>query len=107
MSITIDMALVAADAQLSNGSAGLAEVAALVVLGLLAMGLGILWAINYRAMVTCRHSREEADRAQLPILLRQISPPPVRPAIQRLTGVLLAVTGCVFVLSGAYTLVRL
>ncbi|OKI97210.1 hypothetical protein [Kitasatospora sp. CB01950] len=73
----------------------------LVVLGVLAVALGILWAADYRAMVSSRRARHEASRAQR----RPALPPPPGPAVQRLTGVLLALTGCAFVLTGVRALV--
>ncbi len=72
----------------------------LVALGLLALGLGLLWATDFRAVVTRRYARQLADRARLPSFLRKVSPPPPRPGTQRLTGALLAATGGVFAVSG-------
>ncbi|MFF7588851.1 hypothetical protein ACFZCK_15325 [Kitasatospora purpeofusca] len=98
----LDLATVRAT-DLPVGSSHSVHGVVLVLLGLLAAGLGILWAIDFGGMVTRRHDQQRVDRERLPPALRTISPVPLRPAVQRLTGVLLAAVGFLLVLTGAGT----
>ncbi|WP_377273135.1 hypothetical protein [Peterkaempfera sp. SMS 1(5)a] len=83
-----------------------AEAVVVVVLGAVASGAGLAWAADFRAVMTRLHNRQVAERASLPPRLRWLAPHPVRPAVQRLLGALLALVGCLFIVAGVQTLVR-
>ncbi|MDH6523265.1 hypothetical protein M2163_000230 [Streptomyces sp. SAI-135] len=76
----------------------------LIALGLLALNFGVLWAMDYRGMVTRLHQLLSAERDQLPQRLRRITLPPAQPADQRVAGVLLAVLGLVLAVTGVRAL---
>jgi hypothetical protein len=76
----------------------------LIAFGLLALNFGVLWAMDYRGMVTRLHHLLSAERDQLPQRLRRITLPPAQPAVQRVVGALLAVVGLVFAVTGVRAL---
>ncbi|QBJ92673.1 hypothetical protein D0Z67_21875 [Streptomyces seoulensis] len=76
----------------------------LIALGLLASNFGVLWAMDYRGMVTRLHRLLRAEREQMPQRLRRMTLPPAQPAAQRVTGALLAVVGLVFAVTGVWAL---
>ncbi|GAB7187062.1 hypothetical protein ATKI12_6893 [Kitasatospora sp. Ki12] len=76
----------------------------LLLLGLPALTLGVLWATDFRGIATRFTARQAADRANLPSHVRRLSPAPTPGRVQSVLGVLLAVTGCIFIGTGCWTL---
>ncbi|WP_392667076.1 hypothetical protein [Streptomyces sp. LN785] len=80
------------------------EAVTLVLLGLLALGIGSLWAADFRAVASRLYHRQVRGRQGMPPRLRRVTPPPTHPSVQRGLGAVLAMVGCVFVVGGVCAL---